>query len=97
LSLFRAIVIVMTTSPEAPLSATDTLTMALAVAYYTPLGWALDDGEEVDPDDLAECLKAMTPVAALVRDMLAQAWDKGSHATAYSGVTYTDNPFRGAP
>jgi hypothetical protein len=27
-------------------------------------------------------------------ELPAKAWDEGSHATAYSGVTYTDNPYR---
>jgi hypothetical protein len=52
--------------------------MALAVAYYTPLGWALEDGEDVDPDDLRECLRAMAPTAALVRAMLADAEARGA-------------------
>lgn len=62
----------------------DVLTMALAVAYYTPLGWALDDGEDVDPDDLAECLRAMSPVTTVVRGRLADAWDEALQAFAWA-------------
>jgi hypothetical protein len=70
----------------------DALTMALALAYYVPLGWALDDGEEVDPEDLAECLKAMSPVASVVRERLAEAWDAGFNSD-YEGDGWPPNPY----
>lgn len=33
----------------------------------------------------------------MIEAALGQAWDEGSHATAYSGVTYTANPYRVIP
>lgn len=72
---------------------TDALLLRLAVAYYVPLGWAIDDGEEVDPDDLAECLRSMQPVAAEVERIVAERLD--ARDAAWSEVVAAD-AFRAA-
>lgn len=43
----------------------------LVRAYYGPLGRDVDD--DLDPDDLAECRRAMKPVAHLVAARVAEA------------------------
>lgn len=73
------------TAEEAPI---DDLAMRLAVAYYTPLGWALLDGDDVDPDDLRECLKAMASVVAEVERIVAERLD--ARDAAWSGLVAAD-------
>jgi hypothetical protein len=56
---------------------TDPLAEALARAYYEPLGWDMDD---LDPDDLRDCLRAMEPVADAAR----------AHAAAHDAQVRAD-------